>query len=82
MTMIENVAATLVNQWIVTSFVTKSDKLRVNIVDYDGHIHLHLNGAEKISNLAETLKSILHDYDICIEDSQSYGGTSNDEEPF
>ena len=84
MTMTEQyeVVAALVGHWIVTSFVKKSGKLRVNIVDHDGHFHLQLDGAENISDLAETLKSIIHDYDICIEENQSYGGSNGDEEPF
>ena len=76
------VIATLVGHWIVTSFVTKFFKLRVNVVDHDGHFHLQLDGADKISDLADTLHSIVQDYDIGLGENQSYGGTNNDEEPF
>ena len=74
------VAAALVGHWIVTSFVKKSGKLRVNIVDHEGHFHLQLDGAEKIWDLATTLQSLVCDYET--PDQLKYGGTSVDEEPF
>jgi hypothetical protein len=74
------VAAALVGHWIVTSFVKKSGKLKVNIVDHDGHFHLQLDGADKIWDLATTLQSLVCDYET--PDQLKYGGTSVDEEPF
>jgi len=74
------VVAALVGHWIVTSFVKKSGKLRVNIVDHEGHFHLQLDGAEKIWDLATTLQSLVCDYET--PDQLKYGGTSVDEEPF
>ena len=82
MTMTEQyeVVAALVGHWIVTSFVKKSGKLRVNIVDHEGHFHLQLDGADKIWDLATTLQSLVCDYET--PDQLKYGGTSVDEEPF
>ena len=74
------VIAALVGHWIVTSFVQKSGKLMVNIVDHDGHFHLQLDGADKIWDLTTTLQSLVYDYENL--DQLKYGGTSNDEEPF
>ena len=74
------VVAALVGHWIVTSFIKKSGKLRVNIVDHEGHFHLQLDGADKIWDLATTLQSLVCDYET--PDQLKYGGTSVDEEPF
>ena len=78
------VVAALVGHWIVTSFVKKSGKLRVNIVDHEGHFHLQLDGAEKIWDLATTLQSLVYDYETPDQSKKDfkYGGTSVDEEPF
>jgi hypothetical protein len=79
------VVAALVGHWIVTSFVKKSGKLRVNIVDHEGHFHLQLDGADKIWDLATTLQSLVYDYENLEPEEKkdfNYGGTNGNKEPF